>query len=365
MKKIQLYDTTLRDGEQTPGVRFSHKEKMLIAEKLADAGISMIEAGFPAVSREEFQSVKDIASSGIKSDIVALCRLKEEDIDLAAKTGVKGVFLFIATSPLHLKHKLNISRDELIKTIRENVSDAVERGFFVQFSAEDATRTPPDFLYRCYQEAIINGAHRIGVADTVSCMYPSQFRSFIEKIRARFNIPVSVHCHNDFGLATANTLAAIEAGASAASVSVNGIGERCGNASLEEVATALEILYNIKTGIDLSKLNTLSHIVEKLSEITISKLKPVVGEYAFTHESGIHVAAVIKNPKTYEPYDPEVVGNKRKFIFGKHTGYTALEYFLRNSGISISAKKIDKLLKKIKKMRNITEDKLVDILRNL
>lgn len=348
-----LYDTTLRDGEQTPGVFFTLENKVEIALLLEECGIKEIEAGFPAVSSDEREAVKAVSKAISRSKVLCLCRVLKSDVDLALSCDVDGVIIFIASSDVHLKWKLKMSADDVLKCALDVIEYAKSHGVFVQFTCEDATRTPFERLLRFYRAAIDRGADRVGVADTVGCITPSSMKLLVSELSKSLNKPIAVHCHNDFGLATANTLAAYEAGAIALSVSVNGLGERCGNAALEEVAMALYCLYGVKLDLDFRKLVKLSTRVAEITGLKPWPLKPVVGPHAFTHESGIHVAAVFENPFTYEPYSPRILGIDRSIRFGKHSGTKAIIYALRTVGMELSVEEAQKVLTEVKKLERI------------
>ncbi len=352
-RKPILYDTTLRDGEQTPGVSFNVKGKVEIALLLEECGLEEIEAGFPAISKDEEEAVRAVSKAVSKSKVLCLCRALKSDVELALKCDVDGVIIFAPSSDIHLKWKLKMSAESLLGCVLEVIEYARSHGIFVQFTCEDATRTPLERLLKFYSSAIEWGANRVGVADTVGCITPSGMRLLIGELSKSLNKPIAVHCHNDFGLATANTLAAYEAGATALSVSVNGLGERCGNASLEEVALALYCLYGVDPGIDFKKLNKLSQRVAELSKLRPWPLKPVVGLHAFMHESGIHVAAVLENPFTYEAYSPSIVGRERAIKFGKHSGIKAISYALKVAGLDISSELAREVLEEVKRLEEL------------
>lgn len=346
-RAVAIYDTTLRDGEQMPGVRFSPEQKLEIALALEEAGVREIEAGFPAVSEEEAEAVKLVAAnSGAK--VSALARLKREDIDAAAECGVHRVVLFAPASELLLRHKLRVSFEELLELSMQAVEYARQRGLMVSFSAEDATRAPLERLLLLYSAAAGAGAGRLHVADTAGAAAPEAVERIIGALRRELRAELCVHCHNDFGLATANTLAGVKAGAELAAVTVNGIGERAGNAALEEVAAALEMLYGVRTGIRLERLGMLSELVRRCSGVEPQPHKAVVGRNAFAHESGVHVAAVLCNPLTYEPYLPELVGAKRRIVLGKHSGRKAVAAKLQEMGVRAGEKELRALVGRIK-----------------
>jgi Isopropylmalate/homocitrate/citramalate synthases len=301
-RRVYVFDTTLRDGEQTPGVSLSIDDKFEIAKALDALGVDIIEAGFPAASEGEFNAVRRIANAGLKAKVAALARLNPSDIETALSTGIKRIHVFIATSDIHLQYKLKKSRQEVLQIIKENISYLKDKGVEIEYSAEDATRTEKEFLLQAFSKAAESGASVLDIADTVGIASPSLIKELVTAVKKE--IPdkrVSVHVHNDLGLATANTLAAIEAGADQFHGTVNGIGERAGNVSIEEVVVALKVLYNIETGITLERIYETSKLIEKLTGIRIAKNKPIVGENAFGHESGIHTHGILNNPRTYEP----------------------------------------------------------------
>lgn len=348
---IIIYDTTLRDGEQCPGVSFTISEKLEIAKMLDELGIPQIEAGFPVVSEEERKAVKAVANENLKADVLVLSRSLIGDVDEALKCDVDGVLVFIPLSEAHLRRKLKITYKEAVEMAVKTAEYAKEHGLFVQVSVEDATRTPLRRLLDFFSKVAKVKPDRIGLADTAGCITPSGMKYLVRKIRSRINVKVAVHCHNDFGLAVANSLAAYEAGAMAISVTVNGIGERAGNAALEEVVAALYFLYGVDLGLKLELLKPLSELVAKLSGIPLNPIKPIVGENAFRHESGIHVAAVLEDPRMYEPYEPSLVGNRRQIVFGKHSGLKGIIKYLEKRGIRVSNRIADKLLEHVKSLR--------------
>lgn len=346
--KIMVYDSTLRDGEQMPGVSFKKSEKIAIARKLDDIGVSQIEAGFPAVSREEEKTVKAVKKEGLSAEILALSRLRREDIDVCIECDVDMVLLFIASSSLHLKYKLRMTEEEVLERTGEMVQYTKDHGLKTGFSTEDSTRTEFRILKKLNQAAEQHGADRIGLTDTVGCITPEGMRYLAMKMKQSLSSPFSVHLHNDFGLALANALAGVQSGASAVATTVNGIGERGGNLALEEFVVAMMVLYNKDLGIDTTGLKEVSELVAKLSGVKIPKNKPLVGRNAFSHESGIHVAATLECPMTYEPIPPSFVGNKRKLVLGKHSGKTVVRERLEEKGVIATEKEICDILREIK-----------------
>jgi len=347
-RKVKIYDTTLRDGEQTPGVKFTKEQKVQIAKKLDELGVDAIEAGFPVISSYDEEAVKAVASERLSADVICLCRSKQKDIDAALKADVDGVIIFLAVSDLHLKYKLHTDLMAAINMAAESIAYAKSHGLFVQLSAEDATRTSMESLTALYSAAEESGADRLGIADTTGCIRPRAMHYLIESLRKKFDLELSVHCHNDFGLAVANSLAAYEAGIDTISVSVNGLGERCGNASLEEVVMSLYALYGVDLKFNIHILRELSEMVSKFSGIPIPINKPIVGANAFRHESGIHVAAIMKNPFTYESYEPQLVGQERKLVFGRHSGTDGVKLKIESLGYKITDEDLAEIMKRLK-----------------
>lgn len=350
-KNITIYDTTLRDGEQTPGVCFSLDEKLEIAKKLDQFKIHQIEAGFPIVSKREQESVKAITSEGLDAQILSLARTKIEDIDVALDCDVDGIITFMGTSDIHLEHKMHIGRQEALNVCMKAIEYAKDHGLFVAFSAEDATRTDLDFLKRIYKKAEGYGVDRVHIADTVGAITPQGITYLIKELRKEIDIDIAMHCHNDFGMAVINSITGLLAGGNAVSTTVNGIGERAGNASLEELIMALKILYGKDLGFKTKYIKELSELVSKASDLPIPYNKPVVGKNVFRHESGIHVDAVIEEPLTYEPYIPELVGQKRQLVLGKHSGCRAVRAKLNECGLKVTDDELLEIVKKVKQSR--------------
>ncbi|HSD58962.1 MAG TPA: homocitrate synthase family protein [Methanotrichaceae archaeon] len=344
---IEICDVTLRDGEQMPGVVFRPDEKLDIALRLDEIGVEVIEAGFPVVSKAEKNAVKEVCDLGLSAKISALSRSVKADVDAALDCGVDMISVFIATSELHLKYKLHMSCPEAIRCALDTVEYAKDHGLIVRFSAEDATRTDFETLKKLYKKAEERHADYISVADTVGIMNPRTTYYMISEIKKVVNIPICMHCHDDLGMALANTLAGAEAGAKQLHTTVNGIGERSGNTPLEELLVALRLHHEIDR-YDLTKLKDLSKLVESYSGIPVAKNKSVVGSNAFAHESGIHVAAVLEEPRTYELYSPEIVGAARHIIIGKHTGAKALKYITQRMGYSLKEKDLCALADRVK-----------------
>ena len=328
--KLVLWDETLRDGEQSPGVGFSPEEKLRIAEVLSDIGVSVINAGIPVVSSEEARAARLLAGAGFRAKILAAARTVPRDVEAVIDSGATHIAIFVAASQVHLKFKLKMTQEEVLRVSLASVRRAKDAGLHVAFVTEDTVRAPFDFVERLYRSIQEAGADRLVVADTVGVMTPITFRWYLEEFIRRVEPrDLSVHCHNDFGMATANTLTALEMGATSPHVTVNGLGERAGNAALEEVVLALETLYHYPTGIQTDRLYELSRLVEECSGVPVSPTKALVGYNAFSHEAGIHTHGVLAHTLTYEPLQPESVGRQRAMILGKHTGRAAVVEKLR------------------------------------
>ncbi|MBT4533493.1 MAG: 2-isopropylmalate synthase [Chloroflexi bacterium] len=363
---VKIFDTTLRDGEQSPGATLTSAEKLEIARALAKLGVDVIEAGFPAASPDDLQAVQQIAKeignskSGSAPIICGLARANKGDID-AAWEGVQNaetprIHTFLATSPIHMKYKLKMDPEEVVEKVKEMVAYAKEYCDDIEFSPEDAGRSDHDFLYLVLGEAIKAGATTLNIPDTVGYTTPEEFGALIEGIMANTpgieNVVVSVHCHDDLGLATANALAGIQAGARQAEVTMNGIGERAGNTSLEEVVMAIRTrrqIYELETGIDTTLLTRTSRMVSNYTGIVIQPNKAIVGANAFAHEAGIHQDGMLKNQNTYEIMEPAMVGlSNSKLVLGKHSGRHAFKAHLEEMGYELSDEDLNISFKRFK-----------------
>ncbi len=350
-KDITIYDTTMRDGEQTPGVCLRTPEKLRIARKLDELGIHQIEAGFPIVSAEEKKSVQAIVNEDLNAEIIVLSRTKQQDIDAALDCDVDGIITFMATSDLHLEHKLKMSKEEALNICMKSIEYAKDHGIFVAFSAEDATRTDLAFLKEIYKKAEEYGADRVHIADTVGAISPQGAEYLVKELRKDIKTGIAMHCHNDFGMALSNSISGLLAGATAVSTTVNGIGERAGNASLEELVMALKIIYDLDLGFNIEHFYELSKLVEDLTNVKVPENKPIVGRNVFRHESGIHVDAVIEEPLTYEPFLPEMIGHHRRIVLGKHSGCRAVKAKLNECGIEVTTDELCKIVEQVKMSR--------------
>ncbi|ARJ50229.1 2-isopropylmalate synthase [Staphylococcus lutrae] len=357
---IQIFDTTLRDGEQTPGVSFSFEERLKIAKQLEKWGVDVIEAGFPASSQGSFDSVQAIARTLKHTTVTGLARCLKSDIDAvyeATKEAVSpSIHVFIATSPIHLKSKLKMTEEEVLESITTHVRYAKSRFQNVQFSPEDATRTPLPFLIKSVQAAVDAGASIINIPDTVGYTYPSEygniFRTLTTEIHSDVPITFSAHCHDDLGLAVANSMAAIENGATRIEGTVNGIGERAGNTALEEVALGLYVRqdhYPLQTKIQLELTKQTSDMIARYAGLRVPRNKAIVGKNAFSHESGIHQDGFLKNPETYEIMTPQLVGVKKTELpLGKLSGKHAFQDKLKQLGYDIDLEEQKVLFKAFK-----------------
>jgi 2-isopropylmalate synthase len=360
--RVRFFDTTLRDGEQSPGASMNTAEKVRLAIQLEKLGVDIIEAGFPAASQGDFEAVSQIAGKLSNTEIAGLARANKEDID-AAWGAVKHaarprIHTFIATSDIHLKYKLRLDREQVIARAVEAVRYAKTFTDNVEFSAEDGSRSDRDYLCKVFEAAIEAGATTINLPDTVGYAIPSEFAELITYVRKHTpNIAkavLSVHCHNDLGLATANTLAALSAGARQAEVTVNGIGERAGNTSLEEVVMALKTRNNclpFETGISTEQIYATSRLVSMITGILVQPNKAIVGANAFAHEAGIHQDGMLKNPMTYEIMRPEDIGlSTTKLVLGKHSGRHALRDRLKDMGYELSEEELQVVFSKFKQL---------------
>ncbi len=367
---VKIFDTTLRDGEQSPGATMTSAEKLEVARSLLHLGVDIMEAGFPAASPDDLEAVRRIAievGNPPKGDpqarvpvIAGLARATKNDIDKAWEAvrhaAHPRIHTFLATSDIHMKYKLNMDREQVIEKVSQMVAYAKSYCEDVEFSPEDAGRSDPEFLYVVLAEAIKSGATTLNIPDTVGYTTPEEFGKLIEGILAHTpgieNVVVSVHCHNDLGLATANTLAGIQAGARQAEVTINGIGERAGNTSLEEVVMALKTrpaVFKMETGIDATQIMHISKQVSNFTSIPVQPNKAIVGANAFAHEAGIHQDGMLKHQQTYEIMRPESVGaTQTKLVLGKHSGRHALRARLADMGHALNDAELIKAFERFK-----------------
>lgn len=372
--RVYIFDTTLRDGEQSPGASMNTAEKGRLATQLEKLGVDIIEAGFPAASEGDFDAVKQIAEKIKNSIVCGLARALPEDIKTCAEA-IKGakyprIHTFLSTSDIHLQYQIQKSKEEVLKITKESVKLSRSLCDDVEFSAMDASRTDPEYLCKVFEVAIEAGATTVNIPDTVGYAVPKEFGALVKYvINNTPNIDktvVSVHCHNDLGLATANTLAAINVGARQAEVAINGIGERAGNTSLEEVVMSLKTRPNLfpeTTNIITEQIYPISRLVTMITGIMVQPNKAIVGANAFAHEAGIHQDGVLKNPMTYEIMKPETIGlSSNKLVLGKHSGRHALKSHLKEMGYDLSDKELKVVFSKFKeladKKKNILDEDL-------
>lgn len=347
---VEILDTTLRDGEQTPGIALSVEDKIKIAEALSDLGVDVIEAGFAITSAGEREAVRRVGKLGLDARVCSLARCRKEDVDAVIDCGLDYAHVFIATSEIHMKHKLKMTPAEVKSRAVETVEYAKSHGLTVEFSCEDATRTKLDFLKEMHiavQEAKVD---KINMPDTVGTMSPPAMEYLVKEVMKVTKVPLSMHNHDDFGLAVANSLAGVRFGARQVHVCVNGLGERAGNAPLEEVVLGLMAFFGVRTKIDTKKIGPISKLVSRLTNFPIPDNKAVVGNNAFAHESGIHVHGVLRDPSTYEAYSPELVGVQRQIIMGKHTGAHSVRRKLKEYEIQLTEEQLARVVEQIKKL---------------
>jgi 2-isopropylmalate synthase len=356
--RITVFDTTLRDGEQSPGCSMNVKEKVRLAVQLDRLGVDVIEAGFPIASDGDFAAVQAVAAAVPRPIIAALARASRLDIERAAEALTASVrsriHVFLATSDIHLQHKLRISRQQCLEQARDSVRLARTYSNDVEFSPEDATRTDPEFLFQVLEAVIEAGATTLNIPDTVGYTVPAEFGGLIESIRQRVRgaekVTISAHCHNDLGLAVANSLAAMAAGARQVECTINGIGERAGNASLEEIVMTMRVRpdrYAYETGITSEQLYPTSQMLEEITGVAVQPNKAIIGRNAFAHEAGIHQDGMLKNPLTYEIMTPKSVGvPDSKLVLGKHSGRHALSLRCEQLGYKFDRRELDEIYRK-------------------
>jgi len=369
-KDPKVNDTTLRDGEQTPGVVFSIDEKVEIAKLLDEIGVQQIEAGTPVMSEHEQKAVSQIVREGLKASIMGWARAAKQDVDAVLKTSADAVAISIATSDIHLQYKLGMTREEVLERASSMVEYAKDHGLYVSLNSEDATRTEFPFLKEFAQKGLEAGADRLRICDTLGVLIPESTRYLVSRVLREVGIPVEIHTHNDYGLAVANALAAFEVGAEWCSTTVNGLGERAGNSSLEGVIMGLAKLYNLETDFKIDRLYKISRYVEKASGLPVPPNRSIVGKHMFTHESGIHVDGVLKYPYTYESFLPDEIGASRRIVIGKHSGKHAVWDKLKELGIEVSKEQLVEIVGIIKdraqqRKSAITDAELREIAREV
>lgn len=347
--QIKIDDTTLRDGEQTAGVVFANKEKIRIAKLLDEVGVHQIECGIPAMGGDEKETIKKIVELELSASVLAWNRTVGSDIQHSVDCGVHAVAVSISASDIHIDHKLKKSREWVLESIKQAVDFAKSHNLYVSVNAEDASRADLEFLVRFGKTAKEAGADRLRFCDTIGVLDPFQTFQVIKFLKDALDMEIEMHTHNDFGMATANALAGIKAGANWINTTVNGLGERAGNAALEEVGMALKYLGGLDLGLRTEMFRELSEYVAGASARTIPVWKAIVGTNVFAHESGIHADGVIKNPLTYEAFSPEEVGLERQLVIGKHSGGHSLKVKFREYGIDLGSELAAELLAEVRR----------------
>jgi len=365
LNKIVINDSTLRDGEQAPGVAFTLQEKISIALALEHAGVDEIEAGTPAMGPREVEEIAAIGSALSKAVPIAWCRMTRADVDAARRTGLTRVNLSVPLSDIQIHAKLKVDRAQVLTRIHDVISYARDCGLEVAMGGEDSARADLDFLITAVEAATRAGAHRFRFADTLGSMEPFGVYDVFRTLRAALPLELEFHGHDDLGLATANTLAAIRGGATHASVCILGLGERAGNAALEEVVAGLDCFSESKSSVDLAQLLRLAELVATASRRSIPPGKSIVGSSAFTHESGIHVDGLMKDPRTYEELSPQTFGRDRSIVLGKHSGTASVAVALLSLGLTANELQMRLLLKQIHERsiqakRTVSMDELLE-----
>jgi 2-isopropylmalate synthase len=354
-ERVFIWDETLREGVQTPTVFLTYVEKVKLAKTMDEMGVSLITVGFPALSEEEKNDVRRIANEDFhQARLAASARIVKSDIDACLECGIREILIFTPFNGLNLQYRLKMTKEQVLEKTVESIEYAKKHGATVNFVLEDASRTPLEEFLQIFEAAVKAGADRLVIADTVGFLRPLSMRYLISHIRENLSrliskeVLLSVYCHNDFGLATANTLAAVEEGVAYVHTCTAGFGERAGIAPSEEVVVALELLYNIDTGIDMKKLYRLSQLAEKSFALPIQFHKPIIGENAFSYEADEHVHAMLANPLIYEPFPPEIIERETMFYTGRQTGRHLVESRLASARIKATPRQVDEIVRRIK-----------------
>lgn len=369
-KGISIVDTTLRDGEQTAGVVFANHEKIAIAEMLSDLGINQLEVGIPAMGGDEKEVIKSICNRNLKPSIMAWNRAVISDIENSIDCGVDAVAISVSVSDIHIQHKLKTSREWVLENMVKSVEFAKQHGLYVSVNGEDASRADFDFLVQFIELAKEAGANRFRYCDTVGVMEPFAIKDIISRLYNKTKFDIEMHTHNDFGMATANAIAGVIGGANHIGVTVNGLGERAGNAALEEVLMALKYVYKYEVNVDTTKFKDISEYVSNASGRELPKWKAIVGDNMFKHESGIHADGALKNPNNYEAFDPKEVGLERQIVIGKHSGKASIINKFKEYGIDLNEKEASMMLEAVRALsirakRTLFDKELVQIYQDI
>ena len=369
MPPIQINDTTLRDGEQAAGVAFTVAEKVIFATLMDAIGVQELEVGIPAMGSSEVEAITEISNLGLKTLLTGWNRAVRSDIDASLACGLQRVHISVPVSEIQIAVKFQGNCQSVFNRLRDTISYACDRGLYISVGGEDSSRADDSFLLDVALAAQDYGASRFRFCDTVGILDPLTTYQKVQQLVNKLTIPVEMHTHNDFGMATANALAGIRAGATSVNTTVNGLGERAGNAALEEVVMALKRIYGINIGIETSRFKEISEFVVDASGCNVPPWKAIVGDNAFAHESGIHGHGVLQNPATYEPFTPEEVGRERRLVIGKHSGKHLVTNFLQQYGIALSLEETRSLVNAVRDLsvelkRSLTPDELLNLIPN-